>query len=171
MDKCQDRRFQAFLCKTEEPLPLQTMSFKELLPPIEGPFGDSEELADPFDRTQMNAAFREDTDDEEQAVPAVRDNGIRKHGMRRFTLRTEEPWYTEAGFHYLTIHDVNQLAVVVGKGAAFTSAAADRAGLRFWPKAPCALIEKKLSGSLLKDKLAIDPILSYHNSALDTMLF
>ena len=81
-DELQDGRFQIGFRGSKKSLPFPAVFLEELLPTEEGLLGDIKDLADLLHGTQPEGMLRQDTEDEEQAVPAVRDDRIRKHGVR-----------------------------------------------------------------------------------------
>ena len=144
------------------------MLFKELLPAEEGLEGDIKGFADLLHGTQPEGVFCQDTEDKEQAVPAVRDNGIREDCVCRWTLAlsTGQAAYAETDLHRPAIDEFDQGAVIVGVDPHLAPATAVRTDLGFRPEMIHTTPENRFPGSFFPDKLAIDQVLSYHNSAL-----
>lgn len=57
------------------------MIFKEVLPTEEGLKGDVKDFTDPFYRPETEGMLGQYAENEEQAVSAVRDDGIRKYSV------------------------------------------------------------------------------------------
>ena len=146
------------------------MLVKELLPPEECPKGYLEDFADLLYRTQVQGVFRKDPEDKEKAVPAVRDDRIRKQRMSGGTsaLSADQAADTEADLYRASVNKLDESPVVVAVDAA-TFTATVRAGLGFGPQMCHVFLEYQLSGPFFLDQLAIDQVLSYHNYALKTM--
>lgn len=73
----------------------------------------------------------QNTEDEEQAAPAVGDDGVRKHSVRRraFTLPADQAADTQADLYRPAIDEFNQGTVIVGVDAHLSPAPAERADL------------------------------------------
>lgn len=80
-DEFQYGRLKIGLYRREESLPLPTVLFEELLPPKEGLEGNIKDLADLLYRAETEGMLSQDTENEEQAVPAVRNDRIREHSV------------------------------------------------------------------------------------------
>lgn len=107
------------------------MLFKELLPPEEGLKGDIKDFTDPLCRPQTEGMLGQDAEDEEQAVPAVRDDGIREDGVsgRAFTLSADQAADTQADLDRPAINEFNQGSVIVGVDAHLSPAPTERTDL------------------------------------------
>ena len=110
----------------------------------------------------------QDAEDEEQAVPAVGDDGIREYGVRGrlLTLMADQAADAKAGLYGPAINEFDQRAVIVAVDTHLSAAPAVRTDLGFGAKVVCTLLKNGFSGTFFTNKLAIDQVLSYHNSAL-----
>ena len=108
--------------------------------------------------------FCEDAKDEEEAVAAVRDDGIRKDsvGRLRIALIAGKTADAEADLHRMTINEFDQSAVVVSVDMKTPFASTIRAGLSSWLQMRHVFIKNVFSESFFVNKLAIDQVLSYH---------
>lgn len=140
------------------------MFIKELLPAIESAKGNLKYLAGFFDRTQVQGVLSEGTKDEEEAVSAVRDDGIRKDGVggMRIALIAGKAADADADLHRMTVKEFDQGAVVVSVDMKIPFASTIRAGLSSWLQMPHVFIKNSFSESFFANKLAIDQVLSYH---------
>lgn len=144
---------------------------KEFLPPEESLEGDIKGLADPLYRPETEGVLGQNAKDEEQAVPAVRDDRIREHSVsgRTPALPADQTADTEADLYGPATDEFDQGPVIVGVNAHLSCAPTERTDLRAGPEVIHTSLKNRFSGSFFPDKLAIDQILSYHNSALRTM--
>lgn len=167
-DELQDSRPEPGLHGCEESLPFPAVLFKELLPTEEGSEGDIKDLTDLLHGTQPEGMLGQDAEDEEQAVPAVGDDGIREHSVcgRPLTLPADQAADTKADLHRPAINEFDQGTVIVAVDTHLPAAPAVRAGLGFRAKVVCTILKNGFSGSFFTKQLAIDQVLSYHNSAL-----
>ena len=144
------------------------MLLKELLPPEEGLERDIKDLADPLYRPKPEGVLGQDAEDEEQAVPAVRDDGIREHSVRgrTFALPADQAADTQADLHRPAVDEFDQGSFIVGMDMHLSPAPAERTSLVSGPEMIHTSLKNRFSGSFFSNKLAIDQVLSYHNSAL-----
>ena len=147
------------------------MLLKEVLPTEEGLKGDVKELTDPFYRPETEGMLGQYAENEEQAVSAVRNDGIRKYGVggRPPALAADQAADTKADLHRPAINEFDQGAVVVAVVTHLTLASAARTDLSSRSEMIHTTLKDRFSGSFFTDKLAIDQVFSYHNSALRTM--
>ena len=111
--------------------------------------------------------FCQHTENEEQAVSAVGDDGIRQYSMSGWisALMADQAADTQAVSGRFSINEVYQSTVIVGVNAKLTFAATERTGRGLRAKTVHTFLKNRFSGSFFPDKLAIDQVLSYHNSA------
>ena len=147
------------------------MLFKELLPPEGGLQGNVKDLADFLCRAESESVFRQDAENKKQAVPAEGDKRIREHRVSGRTLAppADQAADTQAGLHGSAIDEFDQGPVIVGMDAHLSLAPAVRTGLGSRPQMSHTTLKNRFCGSFFTNKLAIDQVLSYHNSALRTM--
>lgn len=81
MDKAENGIFQVLLNGCKAALPFLSVFFKKPAPPVESPDGDIKAFADLFHRLETQAMFSKDTEDETEAVPAIRNDRVGKHAM------------------------------------------------------------------------------------------
>ena len=115
------------LYRREEALPFSAVLFKKLLPPEEGLEGDIKDLTDPFYRPQTESMLGQDTEDKEQAVSAVGNDGIREYSVRRraFTLPADQAADTQADLYRPAIDEFDQGPAIVSVDAHFSPAPAE----------------------------------------------
>ena len=108
----------------------------------------------------------QDPEDKEEAVPAIGNDGIRQYSMcgRMLTVAANEAENAKAGLHWSPTNKINQSTAIVSMDTAFTLAAAVRADLSVGAQTIHALPKNRFCTSFFTDKLAIDQVLSYHNS-------
>lgn len=96
-----------------------------------------------FDGVKFCKVLPEDAQDKEQAVAGVRDDDIRKDGMRMAAAVTEDPEHTEIRFLLCAGLEVNDRSAVVIMDMAVSGAPTDGAGLQFRPKQSHVGIEQR----------------------------
>ena len=144
---------------------------KEFMPPEERLEGDIKDLTDPFYRPEMESVLGQDAENQEQTVPAVRDDGIREHSVsgRTLTLPADQTTDTQADLYGLATDEFDQGPVIEGVNTHLSNAPAERTDLKSRPEMIHASLKNRFSGTFFTNKLAINQVLSYHNSALRTM--
>lgn len=170
-DEFEDGSLKRGLHGCKEPLPLPPMLFKELLPAEEGLQGNVKHLADSLDRADPEGVLSQDAEDKEQAVPAVGDDRIREHSVRGRTLTpaADQATDTQTDLHRPPIDEFDQGSAIVAVDTHLTSASTARTGFGSRAEMIHTTLKNGFSGSFFTNKLAIDQVLSYHNSALRTM--
>lgn len=170
-DEFEDGSLQIGLHGCKEPLPFPPMFFKELLPPEEGLQGNIKDFADSLDRAEPEGVLSQDAEDKEQAVPAVGDNGIREHSVRgrMLTPAADQAADAQTDLHRPSIDEFNQGPAIIAVDPHLASASTARTDFVSGLKMIHTTLKNGFSGSFFTDKLAIDQVLSYHNSALRTM--
>jgi hypothetical protein len=81
-DKGQEGGFQVCFRGGQKALPFGTVVMEQALPAVESSDRDPVHFTDPFDRPETDGVLRQNTQDEKEAVAAVRDNRVGKHSMR-----------------------------------------------------------------------------------------
>jgi hypothetical protein len=76
-EECPGRRMQGIQDAQKDIL----VPAKECAPPVKCGVGDTKALAKLFSRREPRKVFCQNTQDKKQAVPAVRDDHVRKDGM------------------------------------------------------------------------------------------
>lgn len=116
--------------------------------------------------------LRQNPEDEEEAVSAVRDDGIRQDGMGggRLAPIADQAADTDIDRFRMPFNEIDQGSAIVSVDAQLAFAPTIRTSLRLWPETVHAVLKNDFSGSFFPDKLAINLVLSYHSHALGTML-
>ena len=141
-DEFKDCGPDAAFCGCQEPLPLGAVLLKQLLPSVERFKRDFKDLADPFHRTQVHGVLCQYPEDEEKAVAAVRDDGIRQDGMgrRRLAIIADQATDTKVGFFGMTVNEIDQGTAIISVYMHLALASAVRTGLRLRPEAVHAFL-------------------------------
>ena len=111
--------------------------FEKLVP------GDSISFTELLNGGKSGKVFPEDAQDKEQAVAGVRDDDIRKDGVRMVTAVTEDPEDAEIRFLLCAGAEVNDGSAVVAMDVAVSGTPADGTGLQFRPKQSHVGIEER----------------------------
>lgn len=119
------------------------MGFKKSNPIEKLVLGDSISFTELFDGVKFCKVFPEDAQDKEQAVAGVRDDDIRKDGVRMVTAVTEDPEHTKIRFLLCAGLEVNNGSAVVIMGMAVPGAPADGTGFQFRAKQSHVGIEQR----------------------------
>lgn len=114
----------------EQTKPFLFMGFPEGKPFIELVPGDAKSFTEQFDGIKPGKVFPKDTQDKEQAVAAVRNDGVRKDGMGMITAVTEDPEDTQVILFVLPCPEINDGTPVVVMYVAVSGASTDGTGLQ-----------------------------------------
>lgn len=111
-------------------------------------------------------------ENKEQAVPTVRDDGIRQNGMggSGAALIASQTADAQTELHWMPINKLNQGSVIVSMDMHLTPANAIRTSLSRCLQILHIVVKNRFTGSFFSDKLAINRVFSYHNNAIEAML-
>jgi len=91
---------------------------------------NKEALTEPFDGRKTQEIFRQDAEDEKEAVRGVRDDKVREDGMG-MAAGTDKAQDAEAVPDGLSANEINQGTVIIGMDGAGTLCPTAGAGLQF----------------------------------------
>ena len=158
-------------CSGKESLPFGAVLFEQFLPAIESPDRDLKTLTDLFHRAKMKGVFCQNSQDEEEAVTVVGNDGIRQDRMcgQRPAAIAGQSADKQVDFADMTIHEFDQGTAVVRMDAQVSPAAAVRTGLRSRDQMGQMIPDDYFAGPFFTNKVAFDQVLSYHNNASRSM--
>ena len=112
------------------------MLFPQAEPVVKEAAGQAETFADPFDGAPGQEACSEDGQDEDGAVSRIRNEVIRKDGVRTAAAVTDDAGDAERAFTDISADEVHGRAAVVGMDPASAFGRADRTGLKLRTELP-----------------------------------
>lgn len=131
LDKLQKETQPGSFRIVQEPKPFLFVPEKELLPFVKLVHGNTEALTEAIQGREPEKSFRQDTEDEEEAVAGIRDDHIWKDGMGVAAAFTDQPEDSDFQHYPFPMDKVDDVASVVSMNAAVGGRTADRAGFLF----------------------------------------